>query len=98
MKVVSSSALSLLVAWLAPKEKRGHLTGYTLHCRVLLPGSAHAPPELQPPPRSLPPGATNFELTGLRSGSEYQFWVTAATRVGEGPPSRTVSAVPSTRG
>lgn len=98
IKVVASAAMALLVSWLPPASPRGSLTGYTLHSRVVLPGSQQAPPDLQPPPRALPPAATSFELTGLRTGVEYHFWVTAATRVGEGPSSRVAAAVPGSRG
>jgi hypothetical protein len=98
IKVLASGPMALLVSWLAPSTPRGSLTGYTLHSRVLLPGSQQAPPELQPPPRALPPAATSFELPGLRAGAEYHFWVTAATRVGEGPATRVVAALPTIRG
>lgn len=37
-------------------------------------------------------------VRGLEQGRRYEAWVTAATLVGEGEPSRTVSAEPSDRG
>ncbi|XP_065348547.1 cell adhesion molecule Dscam2 isoform X2 [Cloeon dipterum] len=97
IKVLPSGPQSLLVSWMPPSTPRGSITGYTLHTRLLLPGTQQAPPELQPSPRALPPGANSFELTGLRSGVEYQFWVSASTRVGDGPGSRIVSAMPNGR-
>ncbi|KAF4517520.1 hypothetical protein B566_EDAN006522, partial [Ephemera danica] len=96
IKVVASAPMALLVSWLPPSTPRGLLTGYTLHCRLVLPSSQQSPAEQQPP-RALPPAATSLELTGLRAGAEYQFWVTAATRVGEGPATRVVAAVPGIR-
>lgn len=37
-------------------------------------------------------------VRGLEQGRRYEAWVTAATLVGEGEPSKTVSAEPSDRG
>ncbi|XP_059476003.1 cell adhesion molecule Dscam2 isoform X1 [Neocloeon triangulifer] len=97
IKVIASGPQTLLVSWLPPSTPRGSITGYTLHTRLLLPGSQQAPSDMQPSPRALPPGANSFELNGLRTGVEYQFWVSASTRVGDGPGSRIVSSVPSGR-
>ena len=41
---------------------------------------------------------TTFEVKGLEQRAEYQFWVTAFTRVGEGQSSRVVAQVPTSRG
>lgn len=41
---------------------------------------------------------TSFESKGLKQHVEYQFWVTASTRVGEGQSSRVVAQVPTIRG
>lgn len=40
---------------------------------------------------------TFFEATDLQQHVEYQFWVTASTRVGEGQSSRVAAQVPSNR-
>jgi hypothetical protein len=39
---------------------------------------------------------TTVTLPALINGTRYYFWVTAVNRVGEGPPSNEVSAVPLT--
>lgn len=45
----------------------------------------------------LPAGDTYFEATGLQKRVEYQFWVTASTRVGEGQSSKVAPQVPTNR-
>lgn len=41
---------------------------------------------------------TVFEVKGIQSHIEYQFWVTTSTRIGEGQSSKVVSQVPTSRG
>lgn len=41
---------------------------------------------------------TNFEVKSVQPMTEYQFWVTASTRIGEGQSSRVVSQVVTQRG
>jgi Fibronectin type III domain len=41
---------------------------------------------------------TNYEAKGLQSHIEYQFWITASTRIGEGQSSRVSSQIASNRG
>jgi len=48
--------------------------------------------------RNLPSQHTTFEVKVLEQQAEYQFWVTAFTRVGEGQSSRVVAQVPTSRG
>lgn len=47
--------------------------------------------------RSLGPQVLNYEAKGLQAHIEYQFWVTASTRVGEGKSSRVASAITNNR-
>lgn len=54
--------------------------------------------ELNHGKRNLPSQHTSFESKGLQQHVEYQFWVTASTRVGEGQSSRVVAQVPTVRG
>jgi hypothetical protein len=53
--------------------------------------------ELNHGKRTLPAGDTYFEATGLQQHVEYQFWVTASTRVGEGQNSKVAAQVPTNR-
>lgn len=41
---------------------------------------------------------TVFEVKGIQSHIEYQFWVTASTKIGEGQSSKVVSQIPTSRG
>lgn len=50
--------------------------------------------ELNHGKRVLPSTNTFFEVTGLQQRVEYQFWVTASTRVGEGQSSTVAAAMP----
>ncbi|PSN52800.1 Down syndrome cell adhesion molecule-like protein Dscam2 [Blattella germanica] len=53
--------------------------------------------ELNHGKRNLPSQHTSFEAKGLQQHVEYQFWVTASTRVGEGQSSKVVAQVPTSR-
>ncbi|CAG5100534.1 Similar to Dscam2: Down syndrome cell adhesion molecule-like protein Dscam2 (Drosophila melanogaster), partial [Cotesia congregata] len=50
--------------------------------------------ELNHGKRVLPATNTFFEVTGLQQRVEYQFWVTASTRIGEGQSSTVAAAMP----
>lgn len=81
IKVVASSASSLVVSWLAPVRPHGRLTGYTVYRRTLdSPGGR----EQDSAKHRLPASATSYEATNLKKGVAYEFWATASTRVGEG--------------
>ncbi|KAK7069519.1 hypothetical protein SK128_017932, partial [Halocaridina rubra] len=86
IKVVVSSSQSVIVAWSSPGRFHGTLTKYILYTRT----SARDPVR-----RILPPQTHWLEVTDLTQRNRYDFWVTASTRVGEGPSSPVVSATPS---
>ncbi|XP_069701681.1 cell adhesion molecule Dscam2 isoform X1 [Periplaneta americana] len=92
IKVVVSSPQSLLVSWLPPTEPNGIITKYNLYTRMV-----DGRDELNHGKRNLPSQHTSFEAKGLQQHVEYQFWVTASTRVGEGQSSRVVAQVPTSR-
>lgn len=54
--------------------------------------------ELNHGKRTIPSQHTSYEAKGLQPHVEYQFWVTASTRVGEGQSSRVVAQMPTNRG
>ncbi|ROT77750.1 Down syndrome cell adhesion molecule isoform, partial [Penaeus vannamei] len=87
IKVVMNGPNSVIVAWAAPQRAHGTVTKYILYRR--------APPARDPIRRILPPQTLWLEVTDLASNHLYEFWVTSATRVGEGPASPVVSATPS---
>lgn len=53
--------------------------------------------ELNHGKKSLPATSMHFEAIDLQQHVEYQFWVTASTRVGEGQSSRVAAQVPTNR-
>lgn len=92
IKVVVSSANSLYVSWLEPKEPNGVITKYNLYSRL-----NNGRDELNNDKRNLPSQQTHYEAKGLQPHMEYQFWVTASTRVGEGKSSRVATQITSNR-
>ncbi|MPC49523.1 Down syndrome cell adhesion molecule-like protein Dscam2 [Portunus trituberculatus] len=87
IKAVVAGANSIVVAWSLPGRTHGVITKYLLYIR--------APPERDPIRRILPPQNRWLEVTDLEPRMRYEFWVAAATRVGEGPASPVVSATPT---
>lgn len=87
-----SSSNSLYVSWLEPREPNGIITRYNLYIRQV-----NGRDEMNNDKRNLPSSQTSFEAKGLQAHMEYQFWVTASTRIGEGKSSRVASQVTSTR-
>ncbi|XP_068149244.1 cell adhesion molecule Dscam2 isoform X4 [Drosophila tropicalis] len=92
IKVVVSSSQSLYISWLAPTEPNGVITKYSLYTRVV-----NGREELNNEKRSLPSQQVYYEAKGLHPHMEYQFWVTASTRVGEGKSSRVASQITTNR-
>ncbi|KAL0280104.1 UNVERIFIED_CONTAM: hypothetical protein PYX00_001493 [Menopon gallinae] len=91
IKVVVKSSQSLLVSWLPPKDANGVIMKYNLYMRTLDSSDSNHGKHY------LPVQHTSYEAKNLRQLVEYQFRVTASTRVGEGQSSRMVVQVPSTR-
>ncbi|XP_034940449.1 Down syndrome cell adhesion molecule-like protein Dscam2 isoform X4 [Chelonus insularis] len=89
IKVVVSSPQALFISWLPPLEPNGEITKYNLYSRIM-----DGREELNHGKRVLPPTNTFFEVTGLQQRVEYQFWVTASTRVGEGQSSAVAAEMP----
>ncbi|XP_042236936.1 Down syndrome cell adhesion molecule-like protein Dscam2 [Homarus americanus] len=91
LRVLQSGVGAAILTWLPPDPPTGLLLGYTLH---------HRPPHNRSPSQHpLHAHATSHTLTLLAHGT-HQFWMTARTRVGEGPPTPTakltiVDQVPS---
>lgn len=48
--------------------------------------------------QTVPSQHTSYEAKGLQPHVEYQFWITASTRIGEGQSSRVVTQVATSRG
>uniref|UniRef100_A0A8D9ERR1 Down syndrome cell adhesion molecule-like protein Dscam2 n=1 Tax=Cacopsylla melanoneura TaxID=428564 RepID=A0A8D9ERR1_9HEMI len=92
IKVVVSSPQSLLVTWLPPKEPNGVITKYNLYTRTMT-----GREELAHKKTSLMSQHLSHEVKNLNEHVEYQFWITATTRVGEGQSSKVISQIPTSR-
>lgn len=93
IKVVVSSPQSLRISWLPPVEPNGMLTKYSLYKRGM-----DGRNEIDHNKQTISTQQTDYEVKNIQPLIEYQFWVTASTRVGEGPNSKTVSQVITSRG
>ncbi|XP_017957799.1 Down syndrome cell adhesion molecule-like protein Dscam2 isoform X3 [Drosophila navojoa] len=92
IKVVVSSPQSLFISWQSPTEPNGVITKFSLYTRVV-----NGREELNNEKRSLPSQQAYYEAKNLHPHMEYQFWVTASTRVGEGKSSRVASQITTNR-
>lgn len=91
--MVVSSPQALLVSWLPPLEPNGAITKYNLYKR-----SMDGRQEIDHAKQTISSQQTSYETKGVQQHMEYQFWVTASTRIGEGQSSKVVSQVASSRG
>ncbi|XKL60149.1 hypothetical protein PGB90_001165 [Kerria lacca] len=92
IKVFPTATHSLLISWLPPTEANGVITKYNLYTRIV-----DGTEELNHGKRNLPGTHTIFEMKNIQQQIEYQFWITAVTRVGEGQSSAVVSQVASAK-
>ncbi|CAH1170098.1 unnamed protein product [Phaedon cochleariae] len=92
IKVVVSSPQSLKVSWLPPAEPNGVVAKYNLYRR-----SMDGRTEIDNARQTVSGQHTAFEVKSVQSHIEYQFWVTASTRMGEGQKSKVVSQVATPR-
>lgn len=80
VKAVTSNEDAVVISWLPPRRPNGILTKYTVYIRVLDQGQ-----EVKITKSSLPAQNLHHEVTGLKLRESYEAWVTASTKVGEGP-------------
>ncbi|KAK3933279.1 Down syndrome cell adhesion molecule-like protein Dscam2 [Frankliniella fusca] len=94
IKALVMTSDSVLVAWSRPLQPNGVVVKYTVY-RAQQPARQDFHKETVPGDRE-----PLFEARRLNENQTYEFWVTASTAVGEGPPSvkvkqRPVSRVPA---
>ncbi|CAH1122837.1 unnamed protein product [Ceutorhynchus assimilis] len=93
VKALVMSSDAILVSWKPPTEPNGIIEYYMVYYKV-------AGSEDKPKSQKIVPNIRNqnlsFQAKGLDSNFKYEFWVTAATNIGEGQPSKNVSVSPST--
>ncbi|XP_021698636.1 Down syndrome cell adhesion molecule-like protein Dscam2 isoform X6 [Aedes aegypti] len=92
IKIAISSPSSLYVSWLPPNEPNGIITRYNLYMRAV-----NGREEISNDKRNLLPHQHYFEAKQLQGHTEYQFWVSASTSIGEGKSTRVVSQMTSGR-
>ncbi|XP_027854261.2 cell adhesion molecule Dscam2 isoform X3 [Aphis gossypii] len=91
IKIAVASAQSLTVAWSPPKYSNGVLLRYNLYTRVM-----KGEEELNHMKRTLPSHHLTYEAKSLQPHLEYQYWVTASTKIGEGQSSKITTQILST--
>ncbi|XP_030757648.1 Down syndrome cell adhesion molecule-like protein Dscam2 isoform X3 [Sitophilus oryzae] len=92
IKVVVATPQSLKVSWLAPLEPNGIVTKYNLYRRA-----PDGRQEAENGRQIISSHNTVFEVKNVQQHLEYQFWVTASTRIGEGQSSKVVTQVITSR-
>ncbi|XP_076760113.1 cell adhesion molecule Dscam2 isoform X3 [Xylocopa sonorina] len=80
VKAVNSNEDAVVISWLPPRRPNGVLTKYTVYIRILDQGQ-----EVKISKSSLPAQNLHHEATGLKLRESYEAWVTASTKVGQGP-------------
>ncbi|XP_059047424.1 cell adhesion molecule Dscam2-like [Achroia grisella] len=103
VRALASSSDTVRVSWLAPSQRAGRLTHYTLYTRELgkVGGEWSQRVEANVDSKSdeeIEEEEVWREVVGLRERTVYEFWVRAATAAGAGPPTRPVTAAPARAG
>jgi hypothetical protein len=100
VKALVMSADSILASWKPPVEPNGIVEYYTVYYKQAQPEDSKT--EEKPKSQKIIPNLRNqnlsYQAKNLDSNLKYEFWVTAATTIGEGQPSKKVTVSPSTSG
>ncbi|XP_030245645.1 Down syndrome cell adhesion molecule-like protein Dscam2 isoform X2 [Drosophila navojoa] len=91
VKAAVNTESSVIISWLPPRRPNGLITKYNVYIRVLEKGQ-----ELKILKEVLPAHNRHFEAKDLNFRETYEAWVTASTRVGQGPSTPVIKLVPST--
>ncbi|SPP85596.1 blast:Down syndrome cell adhesion molecule-like protein Dscam2 [Drosophila guanche] len=91
VKSIVSSESSVIISWLPPRRPNGLITKYNVFIRVLEKGL-----ELKIIKEVLPAHNRHFEAKDLNMREVYEAWVTASTRVGQGPSTPVIKLIPNT--
>ncbi|KAH8378332.1 hypothetical protein KR093_010752 [Drosophila rubida] len=91
VKSAVSTESSVIISWLPPRRLNGLITKYNVYIRILEKGQ-----ELKILKEMLPAHNRHFEAKDLNFRETYEAWVTASTRVGQGPSTPVIKLVPST--
>ncbi|XP_068899429.1 cell adhesion molecule Dscam1 isoform X24 [Tenebrio molitor] len=98
VKALVMSTDSILASWKPPVEPNGIVEYYTVYYKQAQPEDSKT--EEKPKSQKIIPNLRNqnlsYQAKNLDSNLKYEFWVTAATTIGEGQPSKKVTVSPST--
>ncbi|KAJ8967482.1 hypothetical protein NQ314_002796 [Rhamnusium bicolor] len=94
VKALVMSADSILVSWKPPTEPNGIIEYYMVYYKEA--GNSDAKPKSQKIVPNLRNQNLSYQAKNLNSSLKYEFWVTAATTIGEGQTSKKVLVSPST--
>ncbi|XP_066244759.1 cell adhesion molecule Dscam1 isoform X24 [Euwallacea similis] len=94
VKALVMSQDAILVSWKPPTEPNGIVEYYMVYYKVA--GESSEKPKSQKIVPNIRNQNLSFQAKGLDSNLKYEFWVTAATTIGEGQPSKKVGVSPST--
>uniref|UniRef100_A0A1I8PJY9 Down syndrome cell adhesion molecule-like protein Dscam2 n=1 Tax=Stomoxys calcitrans TaxID=35570 RepID=A0A1I8PJY9_STOCA len=90
VKSVVNSESSVIISWLPPRRPNGIVTKYNVYIRILDKGQ-----EIKILKEVLPAQNHHFEAKDLSTRETYEAWVTASTRVGQGPSTPVIKLIPS---
>ncbi|XP_049823713.1 Down syndrome cell adhesion molecule-like protein Dscam2 isoform X9 [Aethina tumida] len=93
IKALVMSSDSILTSWKPPVEPNGIVEYYTVYYKQV--GKDDEKPHSQKIVPNLKNQNLRFQAKNLDSTQKYEFWVTAATTIGEGQPSKKVTVSPS---
>ncbi|CAH0592720.1 unnamed protein product [Chrysodeixis includens] len=95
LRALAAGAAAVRVTWLAPAQRAGRLTHYTLFTRELGKIGGEWAQRVDVSAEEAGGAEETWrEVRGLRERTVYEFWVRAATPAGAGAPSRPVTAAP----
>ncbi|XP_018577230.1 Down syndrome cell adhesion molecule-like protein Dscam2 isoform X15 [Anoplophora glabripennis] len=94
VKALVMSSDSILVSWKPPTEPNGIVEYYMVYYKEA--GNSNEKPKSQKIVPNLKNQNLSYQAKNLDSSLKYEFWVTAATTIGEGQASKKVTVSPST--
>ncbi|CAH1154339.1 unnamed protein product [Phaedon cochleariae] len=94
LKALVMSAESILVSWKPPTEPNGIVEYYMVHYKATGQDDKEKPKSQKIVP-NLKNQNLSYQAKNLDSNLKYEFWVTAATTIGEGQSSKKVTVSPS---
>ncbi|XP_036340383.1 Down syndrome cell adhesion molecule-like protein Dscam2, partial [Rhagoletis pomonella] len=92
IKAIPASSTKIIVSWLPPEFPNGDIIGYTFYMSMLEGGREEGTHK-----RILGPFVEMHETQRTQESATYQFWLTAATKIGEGEKTQVVTVPPNNK-